>query len=226
MPHNWHSNEYSYHSKTKKYKLLTRFSSARIQVRQPLFNFEDCKGSGKPKAQAAADALRRIFPGVKSRGIMMNIPMPGHPVSGKSNLEMCSKSVQQLRDLIDAHDVVFLLTDTRESRWLPTLISNEREKLTFSVALGFDTFVVMRHGHVKQDLKSRLGCYFCNDVVSPTNSTKNRTLDQQCTVTRPGLVRFFFLLSGMFLIRVSKSIFSTHALNNYYYRLQSLRQKL
>ena len=77
-------------------------------------------------------------------------------------MKACSESVKQLKNLIDTHDVVFLLTDTRESRWLPTVISNEREKLTFSVALGFDTFVVMRHGHVKQDPKTRLGCYFCN----------------------------------------------------------------
>jgi ubiquitin-like modifier-activating enzyme ATG7 len=51
-------------------------------TRQSLFEFADCLDGGKPKAEAAAANLARVFPGVLSRGVVMAVPMPGHPVSG------------------------------------------------------------------------------------------------------------------------------------------------
>lgn len=45
--------------------------------------------------------------------------MPGHFVSDTEGVE---KDVQLLIDAVQEHDVIFLLTDTRESRWLPTML--------------------------------------------------------------------------------------------------------
>ena len=42
-------------------------------VRQTLFEFEDCKGGGQPKAETAAKALKRIFPGVVSNCVELDI---------------------------------------------------------------------------------------------------------------------------------------------------------
>ncbi|XP_032783389.1 ubiquitin-like modifier-activating enzyme ATG7 [Daphnia magna] len=171
-------------------------------VRQSLYTFKDCLNGGQPKAESAANCLREIFPGMISRGIDLRIPMPGHYVTDAEEIE---KDVQLLADAINEHDVVFLLTDTRESRWLPSMLSAYLGKLVINAALGFDTYLVMRHGQREpwnpgqvQSEKSKgvmrgalvgrqLGCYFCNDVVAPGDSTKDRTLDQQCTVTRPGI---------------------------------------
>ena len=50
-------------------------------VRQSLFNFDDCLNGGKSKAEAAAEMLKKIFPGVKTEGHNLSIPMPGHPIS-------------------------------------------------------------------------------------------------------------------------------------------------
>uniref|UniRef100_A0AC11CNU0 Autophagy related 7 n=1 Tax=Ovis aries TaxID=9940 RepID=A0AC11CNU0_SHEEP len=199
-------------------------------VRQPLYEFEDCLAGGKPKALAAADRLQKIFPGVNARGFNMSIPMPGHPVNFSSvTLEQARRDVEQLEQLIDGHDVVFLLMDTRESRWLPAVIAASKRKLVINAALGFDTFVVMRHGLKKPrhqgagdlcpsypmasaDLLSsslfanipgyKLGCYFCNDVVAPGDSTRDRTLDQQCTVSRPGLATIAGALAVELMVSV------------------------
>jgi len=111
---------------------------------------------------------------------------------------------------VQSHDVVCMLTDSRESRWLPSLLvaaaqrkrmppvdpdrgaagafepparSPARPPLGLTVALGFDSFLVQRQTY----LGSPAACYFCNDVTAPRDSLAFRTLDQQCTVTRPGL---------------------------------------
>ncbi len=44
-------------------------------------------------------------------------------------VEQIQKDVSHLESLIDNHDVVFLLMDTRESRWLPTLLAASKHKV-------------------------------------------------------------------------------------------------
>jgi ubiquitin-like modifier-activating enzyme ATG7 len=65
---------------------------------------------------------------LNSNYVDMNIPMPGHVVS-KDTREEIKKNVERLDDLIKDHDVIFLLTDTRESRWLPTVLGKMHKKV-------------------------------------------------------------------------------------------------
>lgn len=138
-------------------------------VRQTLYTFEDClpeQGKRKYKALVAAEALKRIQPSINAKGLHLSIPMPGHTIA-PTDIPAVAEDVKQLEQLIEEHDVIFLLMDTRESRWLPTLIAASKHKViinflilfTFkmtrllyssqtvvNVALGFDTFLVQRHG--------------------------------------------------------------------------------
>lgn len=162
-------------------------------VRQPLFRYEDCIGGGRVKAERAAEALREIYPGVKTEGITLNVPMAGHPIIGEDGETKVKAEYTRLKELIEAHDVIFLLMDTRESRWLPTVMGKSMGKIVLNTALGFDTYVVVRHGSQRsihpfespspevstshtdsQSSESEqhgesLGCYFCNDVVAPAD---------------------------------------------------------
>lgn len=62
----------------------------------------------------------------------MAIPMPGHPVSSQEEESML-EDCRRLHELVDSHDAVFLLTDTRESRWLPALLCANANKVTFLI---------------------------------------------------------------------------------------------
>lgn len=159
-------------------------------VRQPLFNYADCLDGGSPKAETAAANLKRIFPLVDATGFTLEVPMIGHSVKDEVKERA---DFEQLEKLVDEHDAIFLLLDSREARWLPTVLGNSKNKIVINAALGFESYLVMRHGCVdptkslSEQSSGRLGCYFCNDIVAPTDSTSDRTLDQMCTVTRPGV---------------------------------------
>ncbi len=118
-----------------------------------------------------------------------------------------------LREAIEGHDVVFNLLDSREARWLPTLLCASLNKTMITGAVGFDSYLVMRHGGAattpnttggggnggtssdnhkngsRGQSRYRLGCYFCSDLTSGAGGTayEDRPLDRQCSVTRPGL---------------------------------------
>ncbi|RKP25930.1 ubiquitin-like modifier-activating enzyme atg7-like protein [Syncephalis pseudoplumigaleata] len=168
-------------------------------VRQPLFNYEDCLEGGRPKAPCAAANLAKVYPGVNATGHTLRIPMPGHPVTDDQQTQA---DIKTLIDLIAGHDAVFLLMDSRESRWLPTLLGAHHGKIVINAALGFDTFLVMRHGVPGSQADAPIGCYYCNDVVAPTDSLRDRSLDQQCTVTRPGLAAIASAMAVELLVSI------------------------
>jgi ubiquitin-like modifier-activating enzyme ATG7 len=230
---------------------ITFVDNARISysnpVRQPLYEFRDCLEGGSRKAERAAEALQQIYPGIESAGFHMSVPMAAHPIVDEDRVK---KEYEKLESLIETHDAVFLLMDTRESRWLPTVMAKAAGKIVINTALGFDTFVVMRHGlkplsaprsgegtviehpedensplkaaasdlveadgdvrspslarNRKEDEGEELGCYFCSDVVAPADSLKSATLDQQCTVTRPGAAPMASAMAVELLVSITQ----------------------
>ncbi|KAK5117198.1 hypothetical protein LTR85_008966 [Meristemomyces frigidus] len=229
---------------------ITFLDNARVSysnpVRQPLYDFKDCEDGGVRKAERAADMLSEIYPGMDANGYNLSVPMAGHPIMDE---ERVRKDYEKLKGLIETHDAVFLLMDSRESRWLPTVMAKAAGKIVINAALGFDTYVVMRHGlrprappvpsaldsaegtvmvhsddeknplqaaasdplerkqtngETKPVEEEELGCYFCSDVVAPADSLKSATLDQQCTVTRPGAAPLASSLAVELLVSITQ----------------------
>lgn len=81
---------------------------------------------------------------VETRGVKMRIPMPGHTVGSEEAKEKMREDYKRLQELIKEHDIVFLITDSRESRWLPSILAGIHNKVCLTVALGFETFLVLR----------------------------------------------------------------------------------
>lgn len=89
-------------------------------TRQCLYKYEDA-AKHKPKASTAAERLREIHPSVNASGHILYIQSPGHQIAD-SMRDKAIENIELLKSLIQSHDVLFLLTDSRESRWLPTLL--------------------------------------------------------------------------------------------------------
>lgn len=230
-------------------------------ARQSLYLSKDV---GAKKVDAAKQRLLEIRADLEIETYDIEIPMPSQQrflISANQFLDGTSVSPDQsytsychdiLKKLIQSHDVMFLLTDTRESRWLPALIaqnecfrrssenqdasiaeraeaSGTKKIMCVTVALGFDSFVVIRHGSFfdipfpsslklparvegggffkpADPFRARLSCYFCNDLNAPsTQLTRHRTLDQQCTVTRSGVASFAGSIASELIAALSQA---------------------
>ena len=57
--------------------------------------------------------------------------------------------------MIEAHDLIFNVTDTREARYFPTLLCKIHNKKLISCGIGRDSYVIVRHGRFGKDFKSK-----------------------------------------------------------------------
>eukprot|EP00297_Palpitomonas_bilix_P024726 CAMPEP_0113881422 /NCGR_PEP_ID=MMETSP0780_2-20120614/8368_1 /TAXON_ID=652834 /ORGANISM="Palpitomonas bilix" /LENGTH=652 /DNA_ID=CAMNT_0000868279 /DNA_START=107 /DNA_END=2065 /DNA_ORIENTATION=- /assembly_acc=CAM_ASM_000599 len=172
-------------------------------ARQSLYTFDDAKEK-RAKAEAAAAELKRIFPSVQSEGHVLSLPMPDHPPLSAGEEESLLHTARTLRSLISEHDMVFMLTDSREARWFGTAVAAQLEKLAFTAAVGVDSYVCIRHGKGRGKGE---GCYFCNDVVGVKNSQVGLALDRQCTVTRPAAA----MLASAYVVELAIASYFAHA---------------
>jgi len=99
-------------------------------TRQSLFTSADI---GRKKAVVACEALQHILPSVSATPHCLTIPSPG--------LGCEEGSFEALEKLITTSDIVFLCTDTRESRWLPTALCSLLSKPSVALGLGFDSYL-------------------------------------------------------------------------------------
>ncbi|GIX63128.1 autophagy protein [Babesia caballi] len=172
-------------------------------TRQCLYDSQDIANQ-EYKAVAACAKIKRIRPDAQVLSMNLQVPMPGMCIIISRDLklvghfiteEQLKHSYSELENAMLTCDVVFLATDSKESRWLPSLIGaahragvcKEHETpsgectldvdntiqagpLVISAGLAFDSFMVVRHGYGT----FRGGCYFCTDVQPPHDTVSGR----------------------------------------------------
>ena len=80
-------------------------------VRQSLFTHDDAR-QGKQKAERAFTRAKDVLPDLQGGYVSAEIPMPGHPASWNQD------NVNKLKELVASHDVICMLTDSRETKHL------------------------------------------------------------------------------------------------------------
>lgn len=176
-------------------------------TRQCLYTAEDIR-ERKDKVFAACNAIKKVNPVAQVTPVKMSVPMPGHFITDE---DICER-YNNLRNVMMDCDSVFLLTDSKESRWLPSFIAAEHTRNNFgssekgtleevlsenktterlkggpiviSGGVAFDGWMVIRHGYGT----FYGGCYFCGDVQSPSDSISGRPMDETCTIVKPGSI--------------------------------------
>jgi ubiquitin-like modifier-activating enzyme ATG7 len=144
-------------------------------IRQILYDSDDI---GKYKANVISEKLQKIYKNINCKGYNITIPSPDHPILN-TEYEDTINNINEIKLLIKENDILFLLTDNMESRWLPTMFGTYFNKKIITVGLSPENFVIIEHNH-------NSGCYFCSqDTI--TNSVINKSYDQRCTVVRGGL---------------------------------------
>lgn len=69
-------------------------------VRQTLYEFEDTIKGGKPKAETAAEKLKKIYPEINSNGYTLQVPMPGHYVTREEHIAETFRNLDFIEKLV------------------------------------------------------------------------------------------------------------------------------
>lgn len=125
-------------------------------IKQNIYLLDDL---GKNKAKAIEKNLKKLYGKINITGIDIRIPEPD---DREENMDVLQNTLEQIDQLFRDNHVILLLTETIESKWLPTVLATAYNMPCFTALTGFEKFLVMRHGRSLKD-ECQMACCFCND---------------------------------------------------------------